>query len=503
MADKISEGIKLFAQEKGLDDDLVVHVVQQSLKAAYKKQFGTDSNIVFSEKDGSILIFSKKIVVESVRNKVTEIPLKEALKITESAEAGDELLVEIDPMDFGIAAAHAGKQRAIQCLREIQKDSLYSEYSSKIGEIIIGYFHREMNGNIYVDLGKVEGLLPKRFQSPHDRFGRNSKAGEESRIKALVKDVKKHRQSNVVQLILSRTDSDFVRRILELEVPEIYNGVIEIRNIVREAGYRTKVAVAALREEVDPVGACVGPKGARIQAVIAELGGEKIDVLEYSDDPRIYIRNSLLPAEIEDVVIIDEERRSAVAIVSQTQLSLAVGKQGMNVRLANRLADWNIVVKTEEEFKEMDIYTDIRQAAENLFAPDDEEDVISTVAELPGITEEIVAALNNSGIDDIQDLISMDEAEIRSLDGLSAEMADELIDIIANAVEVVEDGSREEAEEEYDEGGDTEETAEVEETEEDEEEILCPECNKPIKIDMAECPHCGVGLSFEYYEDEE
>lgn len=490
MSDKISEGIKLFAQEKGLDDDLVVHVVQQSLKAAYKKQFGTDINIVFDNKDGSVLIFSKKIVVEKVKNPVTEISLKDALEMTESAETGDELMVEVDPMSFGIAAAHAGKQRAIQCLREIQKDSLYSEYSSKIGEIIIGYYHREMNGNIYVDLGKVEGLLPKRFQSPHDKFGRNSKAGEESRIKALVKDVKKHRQSNVVQLILSRTDSDFVRRILELEVPEIYNGVIEIRNIVRDPGYRTKVSVYALREEVDPVGACVGPKGSRIQTVIAELGGEKIDIIEYSNDPREYIRNCLSPAEVEDVIIIDEEKRSAVAIVSQTQLSLAVGKQGMNVRLANRLADWNIVVKTEEEFKEMDIYTDVRQAAENLFAEEEtEQDVISTVAELPGITEEIVAALNKNGIDDIEDLINMENDEIRGLGGMSSEMAETLIDIIANAVEVVEDDGFEEIE--------------AEEAENSEEELNCPACNQPIKVGMAECPHCGVGLSFEYYEDEE
>lgn len=492
MSDKVSEGIRLFAQEKGLDDDLVVYVVQQSLKAAYKKQFGTDVNIVFDNKDdSSVFMFSKKIVVENVKNDITEISLKDALKITESAETGDELLVEVDPMSFGIAAAHAGKQRAIQCLREIQKDSLYSEYSSKVGEIIIGYYHREMNGNIYVDLGKVEGLLPKRFQSPHDRFGRNGKAGEESRIKALVKDVKKHKQSNVVQLILSRTDSDFVRRILELEVPEIYNGVIEIRNIVRDPGYRTKVAVCALREEIDPVGACVGPKGARIQAVIAELGGEKIDILEYSDNPREFIRNSLSPAEVEDVVIIDEEKRSAVAIVSQTQLSLAVGKQGMNVRLANRLVDWNIVVKTEEEFKEMDIYTDVRQAAENLFTDEEDEDVISTVAELPGITEEIVAVLNNNGIDDIEDLINMESSDIKALDGMAPEMAETLIDIIANAVEVVED-----------------EEFEPEETEEDagtgdKEELKCPACNEPIEIGMSECPHCGVGLSFEYYEDEE
>ena len=227
-------------------------------------------------------------------------------------------------------------------MQEIQKDTLYAEYNAKLGEIIIGYFHREVNGNIFVDLGKVEGFLPKKFQSPLDKFGRDGRAGEENRIKALIQEVKKNRHTNIVQLLLSRTCSDFVRRILELEVPEIYNGVIEIKNIVREAGYRTKVIVASTKDGVDPVGSCVGPKGTRIQHVIAELGGEKIDIIEYTDNIKDYIARALSPAEVDDVVIVDEEKRSAVAIVNPTQLSLAVGKQGMNVRLANRLVDWNI-----------------------------------------------------------------------------------------------------------------------------------------------------------------
>ncbi|UTC63345.1 transcription termination/antitermination protein NusA [Treponema sp. OMZ 788] len=493
MSEGIIEAIREFAQEKGIDDDFVLHIVEQALKAAYKKQFGTDANAVFNEETGKI--YSKKIITENAKSHVFDISLEEAQKLAPACEAGDELLVEIDPKSLGINSVRVGMQRAIQCIREMQKDSLYAEYSTKVGEIIIGYYHRERNGNIYVDLGKVEGLLPKKYQSPRDHFGRNAAAGEESRIKALVREVKKHRQSNVVQLILSRTDAEFVRQILELEVPEIESGIVKIHNIVREPGYRTKISVSTDRDDVDPVGACVGAKGARIQAVIAELDDEKIDVLPYSEDPKAYIKSALSPAEVMDVMILDAEKRLALAIVSDSQLSLAIGKQGLNVRLANRLVDWNIDVKTEEQFKEMPIYTDARKAVENLFKDDAKYDVrdeeeeyeeISNVSELPGITQDILAVLKNNGIEDIQDLINMEDNEIRALEGLTAEMADTLLDIIANAVEVVED--------------DEEESEPV--SDDEVEEFECPECGHKITIDMTKCPNCGVDLAFEY-EDEE
>lgn len=495
MSEGIIEAIREFAQEKGIDDDFVLHIVEQALKASYKKQFGTDANAVFNEETGKI--YSKKIITEDAKNPVFDISLAEAKKLAPSCEAGDELLVEVDPKSLGINSVKVGMQRAIQCIREMQKDTLYAEYSTKVGEIIIGYYHRERNGNIYVDLGKVEGLLPKKYQCPGDHFGRNAAAGEESRIKALVREVKKHRQSNVVQLILSRTDAEFVRQILEVEVPEIENGIVKIHNIVREPGYRTKIAVSTDRDDIDPVGACVGAKGARIQAVIAELDDEKIDILPYSDDPKAYIKSALSPAEVMDVMILDAEKRKALAIVSDSQLSLAIGKHGLNVRLANRLVDWNIDVKTEEQFKQMDIYTDARKAVENLFTDetsdeDEEYEEISNVSELPGITEDILTVLRNNEIEDIQDLINMEDDEIKALEGLTTEMADTLLDIIANAVEVVEDDedeSNEESEPVLNDGGEVE-------------EFECPECGHKITIDMTKCPNCGVDLAFEY-EDEE
>ncbi len=493
MSEGIIEAIREFAQEKGIDDDFVLHIVEQSLKASYKKQFGTDANAVFNEETGKI--YSKKIIAAHAKNPVFEIDLEEAKKLAPACEEGDELLVEVDPKGFGINSVRVGMQRATQCIREMQKDSLYAEYSTKVGEIIIGYYHRERNGNIYVDLGKVEGLLPKKYQSPRDHFGRNTAAGEESRIKALVREVKKHRQSNVVQLILSRTDAEFVRRILELEVPEIESGVVNIHNIVREPGYRTKISVSTDRDDIDPVGACVGAKGARIQAVIAELDDEKIDILPYSEDPKAYIKSALSPAEVMDVMILDAEKRLALAIVSDSQLSLAIGKQGLNVRLANRLVDWNIDVKTEGQFKQMDIYTDARKAVEDLFTDDtsdegEEYEEISNVSELPGITDDILTILYNNNIEEIQDLINMEDDEIRALDGLSKEMADTLLDIIANAVEVVEDDEDESNEE-----------SKID-SEDETEEFECPECGHKITIDMTKCPNCGVDLAFEY-EDEE
>ncbi|PIE99107.1 MAG: transcription termination/antitermination protein NusA [Treponema sp.] len=505
MSNMLSEQIRKYAQEKGFDDDVVINIIKQSLKTAYNRQYGIDSNVDFIEDEGEVYMVSNKTIVEKVQNPVLEISLEDAQKLNPESEIGDELSVEEDPTQFNFAAIQAGKQRVLQSLREMQKDTIYSEYVSKVGEIIIGYYHREKNGNIYVDLGKVEGILPKRFQSPRDQFGRNAAAGDENRIKALVKEVKKHKQSNLVQLVLSRTDSEFVQRILELEVPEIYNGVIEVKKIVRDAGNRTKVAVESTRSDIDPVGSCVGPKGSRIQVIIRELDGEKIDVIEYSDDPKTYIANALSPAEVDEVIILDNEKRSALAIVSDTQLSLAIGKQGLNVRLANRLVDWNIDVKTEEQFKEMDVYYDARKAAEGLFN-DDSFEAISAVSELPGISDEIVAVLEKNEIYEIEQLLDMSENQIADLSEMTEEMTSELLRIISDALEVIDepeafdDNAEEGVQEDENSEADVEE---IVDEDGDEEYYECPECSHPVTIDMENCPNCGIGLSFEFEDEDE
>jgi transcription termination factor NusA len=489
MSAEMAEAIRQLVQEKGIDEDLVFRMIEDTLKAAYKRKFGTNDNAVvtFNDAHTDVSIYSRKTIVDGVYNPVIEIELEEALALDPECEVGDELLIEVDPKEFDRISVQSAKQTAHQSIRDIQKDSLHSEYKDKVGEIIIGYYQRERNGNIYVDLGKVEGILPKKFQSPRETYRQND------RIKALITEVKK--TPSGLQIVLSRTDPDFVRRILELEVPEIYDKTVEIHKIVREPGYRTKVAVFSHREDVDPVGACVGLKGVRIQAVIRELEGEKIDILKYDEDARVFIKNALSPAEVNDVVVVDEAKRSALAIVSEPQFSLAIGKQGLNVRLANRLADWSIDVKTDEQFAEMDLTSGSRKAANDLFSDEEAGEEISAVADLPGITDELVEVLKKNNIETIEDLLSLDETALSSLDGMSDENLKLLGKLLKESLEVIDEPAEDTVQ-----SLDAAETpaAEAGETEEYE----CPECGAPITIDMTTCPNCGIGLSFEY-EDEE
>ncbi|HOC28789.1 MAG TPA: transcription termination factor NusA [Treponemataceae bacterium] len=486
MSAEMAEAIRQLVQEKGIDEDLVFRMIEDTLKAAYKRKYGTNDNAVvtFNDAHTDVSIYSRKTIVDGVYNPVIEIELEEALDLDPECEIGDELLIEVDPREFDRISVQSAKQTAHQSIRDIQKDSLYSEYKDKVGEIIIGYYQRERNGNIFVDLGKVEGIFPKKFQSPRETYRQND------RIKALITEVKK--TTSGLQIVLSRSDPDFVRRILELEVPEIYDKTVEIHKIVREPGYRTKVAVFSHREDVDPVGACVGLKGVRIQAVIRELEGEKIDILKYDENPNIFIKNALSPAEVLDVVVLDPDKRSALAVVSESQFSLAIGKQGLNVRLANRLADWSIDVKTEEQFAQMDLSADSRKAVNDLFSDPEENEEISRIDELPGMTEDIASVLKLNNIELIEDLLSLSEDQLASLEGILPEQIEILSTLLKESVEIVEEEQEETASEDS-----------VESYEEQESEVYeCPECGSPITIDMTTCPSCGIGLSFEF-EDEE
>lgn len=493
MATDMSEAIRQLVQDRGLSEELVLKTIENTLLAAYKRKFGTTENAVirFSDDNREVAIYAKKQIVEELEDPVTEITLEEARQLDPEAEIGDEILIEIDPKEFDRGAVQSAKQTAHQSIREIQKDSLYSEFKDKVGEIIIGYYQRERNGTIYVDLGKAEGILPKKYQSPREVYRPND------RIKALIVEVSKGPSG--LQIVLSRTHTEFVRAILELEVPEIYDKTVEIHKIVREPGYRTKIAVYSKREEVDPVGACVGLKGVRIQTIIKELEGEKVDILKYETDPRKFIKNALSPAEVKDVIILDEAKRQALAIVADSQLSLAIGKQGLNVRLANRLVDWNIDVKTESQYESMDIYSESRKAVSQLFGEEEgyEED-ISRIAELPGVDPVVVDLLLQNGIEYIEDFLELTDEQLQNLQGISPQQIEELQRLIDENVEVVVE--EEPAPEEETEA--QEEVASSEESLEEEEEYECPECGAKITLDMTTCPNCGVGLSFEY-EDEE
>ncbi len=434
MSAQLAEAISLLVQDKGISQELIMRTIEEFLLAAYKRKFGSVDNAVvqFSEDGQDVTLYAQKEIVDEVMDPVTEISLEEASELAEDCEIGDELLIEIDPNIFDRVAVQSAKQKARQTLREIQKDTLYSEFKDKEGEMIIGYYQRERNGNIFVDLGKTEGMLPKRYQSPRESYRPND------RIKALIYEVTKSPQG--LQIILSRTHTDFVRRVFELEVPEVYDKTVEIFKIVREPGYRTKIAVYSNREDVDPVGACVGLKGVRIQAVVRELEGEKIDILKYDVDTRSFIKNALSPAEVLQVVILDEPKRQALAIVPENQLSLAIGKQGLNVRLANRLADWNIDVKTEEQFAEMDIAADTKRAVSALFGEEEEsEEEITRIAELSEIPPRIVDILGRQGIELIETLVNTSDEALAEIQGLSSEDISMLKRIIAESVEIIED----------------------------------------------------------------
>jgi N utilization substance protein A len=545
MASKMSEAIKLLIQERGISEELVRKTIEESLLAAFKKKYGSMDNAVvrFSEDGSEVTIFARKKIVEEddLEDPLREIPLPEALELNEECEVGDELLIEINPLEFDRGAVQSAKQKTKQTLREIQKNTLYSEFKEKVGEMVIGYYQRERNGNIYVDLGKTEGILPKKYQSPREVYHPSD------RVRALIYEVAK--SPTGLQIVLSRTHAEFVRKVFELEVPELYDHTIEIYKIVREPGYRTKMAVYSNREDVDPVGACVGLKGVRIQAVVRELEGEKIDVLKYDPDPRTFIRNALLPAEVEQVVVLDEAKKSALAVVQENHFSLAIGKQGLNVRLANRLVDWNIDVKTAQQFSEMDLSAETKRALSALFGDLEPTEEISRISELPGLNERLVDILKANGIEYIESLISMSEKDIAGLSGVSPDDAQTIAKAIAENIEVVEEaetkpagpegpqtaGSPQAAEAPPaaaapEESGPTPQKPRMADSASpaasaaeappaaaapqaasstphiagsaapSEETYECPECGTAIRPDMTACPNCGVGLSFE--EDE-
>ena len=500
---EMAEAIRQLIQEKGYSEDSVKQTIEKALKAAYKRTYGTDENAIvkFAEDMSDVAIYSRKVVVDGVYDPVREYELEDAKKLSEDLEEGDEIDLLEDPKSFDRSAVATGKQTAHQGLNETFKDSLYNEYKDKIGEIIIGYYQRERNGNIYVDLGnagRLEGVLPVKYQSKLEFYEKND------RIKALIVDIKK--TSTGLQLILSRSDPKLVSSILEKEVPEIADGTVEITKIVRDAGYRTKIAVYSKREEVDPVGACVGLKGIRIQNVIRELLNEMIDVLRWDPDPVEFIKNALSPAQVQRVLIMDADKRQALAIVEESQFSLAIGRQGQNVRLANRLCDWNIDVKTIEQAAEMDLSSfSTVQNAHALFNDEVEEsyDEITTVAELPGVNAEIAALLKENGIEEIQDFVEAYDENRINIEGVTKEDLDVINELINQNVEFVEEEAEaaEQTEEEAPAGETAEEQPEEVQEEEGEEEYFCPECGAKITLDTKVCPNCGIELEFE--EDEE
>ena len=334
-------------KEKGIKKEYLLESIETALVTAYKRNFDSLENVrvEMDKKTGATHVYSVKEVVKEVENPDTQITVKDAQKINPDLNEGDNLETEIVPRNFGRIAAQTAKQVIIQKLRELEREIIFTEYNDRKGEIVSGLVQKADRNIVVMDLGKLEGVMPSKEQIPTEHYKVNDK------IKAYVVDVEKGAKG-APQVIVSRSHPDFVRKLLEFEIPEIYEGVIEIKSVSRDAGNRSKVAVYSPDPNIDPVGSCVGQKGVRIQNVINELNGEKIDVIEWNEDPSIYIASALLPAQIL-AVDIKEDEKFAQVIVPDDQLSLAIGKAGQNARLAARLTNWKIDIKSETQFREM------------------------------------------------------------------------------------------------------------------------------------------------------
>lgn len=339
--------------ERQLSKEVVLEAVEAALVTAYKRNFGAAGNVSakIDPETGEVKIYAHKTVVEEVKDPRMQILLSEARQVNPDAELGDVVMIETTPKDFGRIAAQTAKQVILQRIREAERDALYQAFAEQEGEIINGVIQSIDAHAIVVNLGKAEATLPKAEQIPGERYRLNQ------RIRAYVLEVEK--TSRGPRIVLSRAHRNMLRRLLELEVPEIANGAVEIKAIAREAGSRSKVAVAALRPGVDPVGSCVGMRGTRIQGVVNELNGEKIDVVEWSPDPAVFIANALSPAQVAKVHLYEDAEggKTALVIVPDKQLSLAIGKEGQNARLAAKLTGWRIDIKSTSE------------AAAEMFAP--------------------------------------------------------------------------------------------------------------------------------------
>ena len=332
-------------KEKGIEFEILIEAIEAALISAYKKNFGTLQNVrvVFDQETGDIKVFSRKTVVENTHDERLEILLDEARKLDPRYELGDLVEIEVTPQNFGRIAAQTAKQVVVQRIREAERDLIYDEFSNREGDIIAGLVQRLENRTVLIDLGKTEAILSPNEQILGEQYHQGM------RIKTYVVEVKKTTKGS--QILVSRTHPGLLKRLFELEVPEIHDGIVEIKAISREAGSRSKIAVYSKNENVDPVGSCVGHKGMRVQAIVQELKGEKIDVVKWSSDPTEFIANALSPAKVLAVELFSEEKMARV-VVPDYQLSLAIGKEGQNARLAAKLTGWKIDIKNESQDEE-------------------------------------------------------------------------------------------------------------------------------------------------------
>jgi N utilization substance protein A len=413
MSTSIGQSIDALCKEHGIDRDLVIEAMKEAVRAAARKQFksGEEIAVEWSSESG-IELFASKVIVEEVTNPGREMSLAEAQELAgDEVDVGDELQIPLPMEEMGRIAAQTAKQILFQKVRDAVRANVYEQYIDKVGDLVNGYVKRFERGDIIVDMGNVESILPRSQQSRGEQWNQ----GE--RIRVVIEDVLK--ESKGPQIITSRSSPEMLKRLFEMEVPEIYDETVVIKSAVREPGERAKIAVASNERDVDPVGACVGMKGSRVQAIIRELRGEKIDIIEWSDEPSVFAANALSPAKVNQVRITDIEKRQMEVIVNEDQLSLAIGKRGQNVRLATKLVGWNIDIRSEEEIK--------KEVAEQMGA------LIASGAAVPlsaleGVNAATTAALAEHGIEDIDALANTSLDDLVEFLDISLDQAQAMID---------------------------------------------------------------------------
>lgn len=363
-------------KEKHIPKEILLEAIESALVSAYKKNYGTSQNVRvdINEETGDINVYMRMDVVsdEDFEDDLTQITLEEAMEIDPRYEVGDVVEYQVTPRDFGRIAAQTAKQVVVQRIREAERGMVFDNFITRQGEIVTGTVQRVSNETLFINVGNTEGILSPNEQVPGEHYNIND------RLKVYIMDVRKSNKGP--QVFLSRSHPGLVKRLFELEVPEIEDGTVEIKGIAREAGSRTKMAVYTRFENVDPVGACVGTRGNRVQAIVDELHGEKIDIITWSEDPEVLIANVLSPSKVEKVIIPNPEEKSAIVVVPDYQLSLAIGKEGQNVRLAARVSGWKIDIKSHSQYE-------ASEPEEAGFIEVDEEPEFIEVSEEPELTE--------------------------------------------------------------------------------------------------------------------
>src|SRR5437016_12489730 len=436
MSNPLQQTIEALAKEKGIEPDVVISAIEEAVATASRKYYKTNENLKtrFNMDTGQVDLFALKTVVQDVTNPATEISIGEARDTYRSAGYGDDVINSIelgDEMEFpkptevlGRIAAQTAKQVIFQKVREAERENIFAEYNQRIGEVVNGTVKRFENGDIILEVGRIEAVLPRKEQSRAESYAPGD------RVRTVIKGV--NRSAKGPQIVLSRTDPALLIKLFEQEVPEIYDGTVMIRGAVREAGDRAKVAVFSREADVDPVGACVGMKGTRVQSIIRELRGEKIDIVEYSDDPIAFVTNALSPAKVQRVSIVDDGERVMEVVVEDKQLSLAIGKKGQNVRLAAKLTGWRIDIKSEEE-KRREVEAQLEgfevpaPAEEPAAAESAPAEAAAPAFALPGVSDKTMRKLVEAGFDTAEKIAEATVDALSEVTGIGLKTAERLI----------------------------------------------------------------------------